>query len=972
MARKVIPMLIDSNAADVQQMPISRRLLLPPPARRRQPRWLPDGSAIIVGEYPPTMIPATTGPWQLRLLGGFAIDDGRRRLTRLHSRAAVLLLARLALRPGRDHGREELAALLWPEADVATGLARLRQTLSTLRATLERRGGLAEARPLLAADRRVLRLVPGALVCDVWPFEQTCAAGDAAAASRLYGGELLPGFADEWVVEERLRLQALADRFGVVAARAAAATVLLQDPPALGDRAPPPVADPSLALPLPAGRWHGDPETLAALSARADAQRVLTLRGPGGIGKTRLALELLHRLSAAGAPFDVLRFVSCVQVQSLSALQDALLLALRPPPGAGDALTRCAQALAGRRTLLVLDNADGLESAALHWLQRALERLPGLHLLSTSRRVLGLAGEADHPVPALALPADGAPWTELARNPAVRLFVERAVASRADFQLHPGNAEAVATLVQRLQGLPLALELAASRVRSLPPAALLALLAQPGSGRWSLLSRSGARAGDDPRHASLLAVVDDSLASLPAHAAALLPWLAAAPAALAADLVAHLAPAAGIGDDAAAARDALDELVAASLIDPACDDGTETWWALREPVRDRVLDRQAATPRSPWWWAVAAWAEDLPQPWPLPRLAPLWPLLAWMARTADDTVPAADICRLALALAPGWAERSPPPAFVATLDRVLVDQAATLPASLRARSHALAAWLALAAGGRDAACRQAALASADWPADPAASARAHGQVAKVRWRAEGDVAGARALLQQAVALARVAGDATTEAEAVNQLATMANEVDADAAAAEAGYRRALALLEGVQPRPLHAMRGVQHNVAIALVYAGRTTEALALIETLIADARASGDQQLLAPLHNALGSALQDLGRLPEAMAATVQSLDLAWAALDTEAVLYALWNLALLAHRQGLAEPAARLLGYADHAWRTQFGPLARSDRRDLLRVRRACRRRLTPPLAEAIWRAGQALSPAEAVAQARRLAAA
>ncbi|HRD97661.1 MAG TPA: hypothetical protein PLA97_14820, partial [Rubrivivax sp.] len=58
--------------------------------------------------------------WQLRLLGGFAIDDGLRSVTRLHSRAAVLLLARLALRPGRDHGREELAALLWPEADAVT------------------------------------------------------------------------------------------------------------------------------------------------------------------------------------------------------------------------------------------------------------------------------------------------------------------------------------------------------------------------------------------------------------------------------------------------------------------------------------------------------------------------------------------------------------------------------------------------------------------------------------------------------------------------------------------------------------------------------------------------------------------------------------------------------------------------------------------------------------------------------------
>lgn len=922
------------------------------------------------------MTPApTAAPWRLRLLGGFAIDDGQQRLTRLHSRAAMLLLARLALRPGRDHGREELAALLWPEADGATGLARLRQTLSTMRTVLERHSGLAGARSLLIADRRVLRLVPGALDCDVWPFERACATGDALAANRLYTGELLPGFADEWVVEERLRLQGLADRCGAAAVPPVHHAATLLDPPALGERAPPPlpVADPALALPLPVGRWYGEPGALAALAGRTCAQRVLTLRGPGGIGKTRLALELLHHLAAAGAPFDVLRFVSCVQVQELAALQDALLLALRPPPGGGDALARCAQALAGRRALLVLDNAEMLRPAAVHWLQQALERLPELHLLFTSRRVLGLAGEVDHLVPALMLPAADAPCAELAGNPAVRLFVERATASRADFQLHAGNAQAVAALVRRLQGLPLALELAASRVRSVPPAALLALLDQPGSGRWALLARSGVRAGNDPRHASLLAVVDDSLASLPPAAAALLPWLAAAPAAVAADLAAHLALAAGTARDAAAAREALDDLVAASLLDAAQDDGHETWWALREPVRDRVLDTHPPGTLQPWWEAIAAWADSLPPPWPLPRLGPLWPLLTGLARAADVVAQAEPLCRVALALVPAWAERSPPPAFVAALDAALrpapPGTADLLPPPLRRRSHALAARLALAVGARALACEQAERAAADWPGEPAECARAQWQVAKVRWRAQGDVPGARALLQQAATLAQAAGDAATEAEAVNQLATMTNEVDDDPVAAEAGYRRALALLEGVRPQPLHALRGVRHNVAIAQVCAGRPAEALALIETLIAEARSCGDQQLLAPLHNALGSALQDLGHLPAATAATVQSLELAWSALDSEAVLYALWNLALLAHRQGLAEPAARLLGFADHTWRTQFGPLARSDRRDVLRVRRACRQRLTPPLAESHWRAGRALSLAEAVAQARRL---
>ncbi len=927
-----------------------------------------------------TSPPPPRAAWQLRLLGGFAIDDGRQRLTRLHSRAAVLLLARLALRPGRDHGREELAALLWPEADAATGLARLRQTLSTLRATLERSAGLGDPRPLFAADRRVLRLVPGALDCDVWPFERACAAGDPTTARRLYAGELLPGFHDEWVVDERLRLQALADRSAYATPDAAAARAGSPDPepPALGDRAPPPApADPALALPHPPGRWHGDGALLEALARKAATSRLLTLRGPGGIGKTRLAIELLHRLAQVRAPFDTLRFVPCVQVHTAAALHERLLLALRPPPGPADVLARCAQALAARRALLALDNADGLDGDALRWLLQALERLPGLHLVCTSRRVLGLPGEHDRVVPALALPDADAQPTELARSPAVRLFVERAAASRSDFQLHAGNAGAVAALVRRLQGLPLALELAASRVRSLPPAALLALLEQPGAGRWALLARPGARAGDDPRHASLLAVVDDSLASLPAPAAALLPLMAAAPVAVAGDLVALAAVHAGLASDAAAARDALDTLAAASLVDAAHDDGHETWWALREPVRDRVLDTQPAAPPRPWWTALVAWAAGLPQPWPLPRLAPLWPLVAWAASRAMDGGDAAAVGRLALALQPAWAERSPPPALVRALDVALMRPPAAaadgdgsaVPADLRPLAHALAARLALAIGERDTACRHADLAAHAGPADAAERARMQWQVAKVRWRAQADPEGARALLQQAVHAARAAGDPAVEAEAVNQLATMANEHDGDPAAAEAGYREALALMQRAVPPPLHAMRGVRHNLAITLIYAGRPAEALALIGPLLEEAQASGDVQLLAPLHNARGSALQDLGRLADAMSATVESLRLAWQALETESVLYALWNLALLAHRQSRDADAARLMGFADACWRAQFGPLARNDRRDVLRVRRRARQRLGAARARRLWHDGQAMTLPDAVAWASTL---
>jgi len=109
---------------------------------------------------------AYSAVWQVRLLGGFEIDDGKHRLTRLRSRAAMLLLARPAMAPRRDHGREELATLLWPQADAACGRSRLRQTLSLLRSVLEPPG----AAPVVLADRRALR--PVRCGATPWPLKQ--------------------------------------------------------------------------------------------------------------------------------------------------------------------------------------------------------------------------------------------------------------------------------------------------------------------------------------------------------------------------------------------------------------------------------------------------------------------------------------------------------------------------------------------------------------------------------------------------------------------------------------------------------------------------------------------------------------------------------------------------------------------------------------------------------------------------------
>lgn len=911
--------------------------------------------------------------WHLRLLGGFAIDDGQLRLTRLHSRAAVLLLARLALRPGRDHGREELAALLWPEADGITGLARLRQTLSTVRATLERRGGLAAARPLVAADRRVLRLVPGALACDVWPFERACAAGDAATAQRLYAGELLPGFADEWVVEERLRLQGLADRFGTVAAGQVPSAVLpLQDPPALGDRAPPPlpVAHPSLALPLPAGRWHGDADTLAALAARASAERVLTLRGPGGIGKTRLAQELLHHLAAAGEPFDVLRFVSCVQVQALPALQDALLLALRPPSGSGDALARCAHALAGRRALLVLDNAEGLEAAALQWLMQALQRLPGLHLLLTSRRVLGLAGEADHPVPALALPAPGTPWTELARNPAVRLFVERAAASRADFQLHAGNAEAVAALVQRLQGLPLALELAASRVRSLPPARLLQLLREDAGAHLTLLARQGPRAGHDARQASISAVVDWSWRLLGADEQALLAALSCCAGGAGLPLLAAMT-----GDTPAQVAARLDALCGHSMARLAVTDTVDASprGELVESVRDFVRARWPAPALQALQQALQRWLRDWalalgPDPAPGVIEAERRNVLAALSAPVQ---PAAVPLHLAIALRTEW-DSAGMPAGVQQALSVLLQSGETgadpVPHGLASAAHELLAYVrfesgfvaqahahaeqALALAGDDPGPRARALVRQAW----VRLASAHGEDDSGPW-----IGPLAAALDEALHLGAAAGDAEAQARALHQQAVLASQWRGDWALAEQLNARAQALwlALGDQRKADARLR----NRGQCWWRLGRMAEAQQCFERCEQTARERDD--LIGQIDSQLAlSTLLAAGRQwRQALAADRRCIALSWQRWHRHGLAYALWNPPLSLARLRRPQQALQLMAFAATFWERSFGTLARADRQTVRRVRALVRAQIGAQRTEALWAEGAALPIARAV---------
>jgi predicted ATPase len=246
-----------------------------------------------------------------------------------------------------------------------------------------------------------------------------------------------------------------------------------------------------------------------------EAGRLVTLTGPGGVGKTRLAVEVASGM--AGSYPDGIWLVE-LATQAYSAESGAATksdelaevvaatLGIRDDASPGrrprTLLDRLSDALRTRRLLLVLDNCEHVIDAAAGLAQALLRDAPGVRILATSQEPLDIAGEQVWPVPPLDLPPASGDPAVLRESGAVRLFLERAASASPGFGLSDGNAGAVASICRRLDGIPLALELASSRIRVLGVLELARRL----DDRFRLLT--GGHRGAPARQQTLRAVID--------------------------------------------------------------------------------------------------------------------------------------------------------------------------------------------------------------------------------------------------------------------------------------------------------------------------------------------------------------------------------------------------------------------------------------------------------------------------------
>src|SRR5712671_4556907 len=269
------------------------------------------------------------------------------------------------------------------------------------------------------------------------------------------------------------------------------------------------LADSPVGLPPSPIRMVGRGETVQLISEELAARRFLTIVGPGGIGKTTVANAVSHTMLAA---FDgAVHYVDFAPLGTWSYVPNMVASTVGLPGNFDEPFSALPAFLRDRRMLLVLDSCEHLIETIAPLAERIFREAPEVHILATSREPLQVEGEQVHRIHALAFPPDDAPLTAACALtfPAVQLFAERAAADGSGFELNDAEASIVGKVCRRLDGIALALELAAGRVGVYGIKGIASLLDSPCRLLWN------GRRTASPRHQTLSAMLDWSYNLLP-------------------------------------------------------------------------------------------------------------------------------------------------------------------------------------------------------------------------------------------------------------------------------------------------------------------------------------------------------------------------------------------------------------------------------------------------------------------------
>ena len=724
-------------------------------------------------------------------------------------------------------------------------------------------------------------------------------------------------------------------------------------------------------LPSSLSSFVGRKRERAEIARLFGASRLVTILGAAGTGKTRLALEVASDLGADHPDGIWLVELAALTDPSLVAQAVATVLGVREEPGT-PILASLLEGVGSKTTLVVLDNCEHLLHSCAELAESLLRACPNLHLLVTTQEGLGVAGELVWRLPTLTAPdvRSGVPLTResVARFEAVRLFVERAVAAQSRFSLTDANAGAIASICARLDGIPLAIELAAVRVKVLSPEQILSRL----ENRFQLLT--GGNRTALPRQQTLRAAIDWSYELLEAEERTLLQRLGIFAGGCTLDSAEHIT---GFGAiEPGAVLDGLATLADKSLVNPRETSDGRVRYGLLETIRAYAVQRSVEAGE---WTTLeerhaahfldlaeraepelqgpeqAQWLDTLHEEHDNLRRA----VAAFLAR--KDAGPALRLCA---ALWRFWWIRGSWTEGRSTIEAALgIDGGA---ASTRDGARALRAGAALARGQGDydraESLLRDSIAVARNVGDEAATAAALFELGNVENDRE-RLSEARTLYAEALALRRHLGDRGGIAKTLHNLAVVAEALQ-DLEEAARLYEEALVLHRELGNRSMeaHTLNGLG-LVAAAL---GDASLARAQQEQALEIHRSLGDKRGLSFSLRELGSIAATLGQLHRASAYLAESMQINRQLGDRLGVAAALEASASVASASGDAPIAFRLYGAARRLRDELSAPISRADQ-DLLEAKlSAARAALGTDAAEALFREGLGMPMDEAIAAA------